>query len=631
LLAISEAGKLASLSPSTLAQLAQCAKTGIENPDSGLGCYAMSPADYDELNFFFDPVCNDYHNNPAGDKVHATNWSLKGVEGLPEDGVLDMRKLGLSDPLSMRVRVGRNLKAFPLPGAMTKSDRIKFEQTMLGAFASLVANKDYGGSVFSMTPHADWQGVTGEAENPNLISSSKYDELVKAHVMFKDMDADPYLKSAGIASDWPCGRGCYQSEDGGFIIWFGEEDQLRIMCMGKGFVLNEVFDRLNTALQLVESIEGIEFATSSKYGYVTSCPTNLGTGMRASVHLKIPNLTADGTDAKAVAAAKPLGLSVRGTGGEHTPIGADGTVDISPSNRLFITEAEIVTKLYSGVKLLLEEETKAAPAGSGGCGADAAAVAAPATRKRGTSMGLLFRGESMEEATKQLPVVKEAAEAKAKKEAADAEATVSAAAAAAAATATTAPAAGAAGEGGGKKEQGEEEEEDNDEELDAMYEDLLKQAAKNTKGGRARGLTLDVVGEWDQVKEILASGTVDETTLGKIFDESFRDAAVGEHAFAALPPDAMQALTKLGNTMVPRREDSSDDSESDDGFDDDDFDAKPKPKPKKASTAAAATNRVSTVAEEADEFDYERPSVATSNGVRVITKEAFSKVNNNNK
>jgi creatine kinase len=43
------------------------------------------------------------------------------------------------------------------------------------------------------------------------------------------MAADPYLASAGIASDWPCGRGCYQSADGGFIIWFGEEDQLRIM------------------------------------------------------------------------------------------------------------------------------------------------------------------------------------------------------------------------------------------------------------------------------------------------------------------------------------------------------------------------------------------------------------------
>ena len=201
--------------------------------------------------------------------------------------------------------------------------------------------------------------MTGEAENPNLISADKYQELVDAHVMFKDMAADPYLASAGIASDWPCGRGCYQSADGGFIIWFGEEDQLRIMCMAKGFVLNAVFDRLHTALQAVEAIDGIAFATSTKYGYVTSCPSNLGTGMRASVHVAVPNLTSDGTDAKAKAAAKPLGLSVRGMGGEHTPIGKDGTIDLSPSSRLFITEAEIVTKLYNGIKLLLEKEAEA--------------------------------------------------------------------------------------------------------------------------------------------------------------------------------------------------------------------------------------------------------------------------------
>ena len=222
---------------------------------------------------------------------------------------------------------------------------------------------------------------------PLLLPLPPAQELVDAHVMFKDMDADPYLKSAGIASDWPCGRGCYQSADGGFIIWFGEEDQLRIMCMAKGFVLNDgglhsysrlmgvdnthnihrsppppvpattpiiiptthhthhhhhpVFDRLEQALKVVEAMEGIDFATSAKYGYVTSCPSNLGTGMRASVHVQVPNLTKDGTDTKAKAAAKPLGLSVRGMGGEHTPIGADGTIDLSPSNRLFITEGEI--------------------------------------------------------------------------------------------------------------------------------------------------------------------------------------------------------------------------------------------------------------------------------------------------
>ena len=138
-------------------------------------------------------------------------------------GVLDLRKLGFEQPLSMRVRVGRNLTSFPLPGLMTKADRVNFEKTMLKAFDVLKADPKYGGTVYSLTPDAAWREVTGEYKNPNLMSDAKYKELVKAHVMFKDMDADPYLKSAGIASDWPCGRGCYRSADGGFIIWFGEE------------------------------------------------------------------------------------------------------------------------------------------------------------------------------------------------------------------------------------------------------------------------------------------------------------------------------------------------------------------------------------------------------------------------
>jgi len=69
--------------------------------------------------------------------------------------------------------------------------------------------------------------------------------------MFKDMSSDSYLVTAGISADWPHGRGCYVSADKGFIIWVGEEDHLRIMCMKKGTILNEVFDRLKVAVDVV--------------------------------------------------------------------------------------------------------------------------------------------------------------------------------------------------------------------------------------------------------------------------------------------------------------------------------------------------------------------------------------------
>jgi hypothetical protein len=320
----------------------KCAKTGIENEDSGLGCYAMTPDDYFKFGGFFDKVIRDYHGDETGQKKHETDWNTDGNTDY------DVKKLG-QEELSMRVRVGRNLVGFNLPGAMDKAERVKFERSMLLAFEKL--KEAYGGEVYSLTPDFGEDGA-----NPNLISDEKYNELIKAHVMFKDMDADPYLKSAGISSDWPYGRGCWQSDDKMRIIWFGEEDQLRIMCMKNGSNLLEVFTNLNEMLTTVESIDAIEFAKDSDYGYVTSCPSNLGTGMRASVHIKIPKITSDGTDKKAKEVCKPLGLSVRGTGGEHTPIGADGTVDISPSSRLFIKESEIIAKLYEGIEKLMAIE-----------------------------------------------------------------------------------------------------------------------------------------------------------------------------------------------------------------------------------------------------------------------------------
>jgi creatine kinase len=324
-------------------ELLAIARSGIDNADSGMGCYAQNPTDYEKYGAYLDPIIRAYHGVSA-DKKQVNNWSLSGIAGLPADGKLDVTKLGL-DALSMRVRVGRNLASFPLPGAMTKDDRVNLENKMRKAF-ELVKAKE-GGRYYSITPGS-----------PDFIDATKYNELVKAHIMFKDMAADTYLASAGIASDWPYGRGCYVSEDKGFIVWVGEEDHLRIMAMKKGTVINDVFDRLKGCIDMIESIDGLKMAMSDTYGVVTSCPTNLGTGMRASVHLKIPKLTAGGSDAKAKAVCKPLGLSVRGMGGEHTAIGADGTCDISPSGRFCISEAEIVTALYTGIKNLKAEEDK---------------------------------------------------------------------------------------------------------------------------------------------------------------------------------------------------------------------------------------------------------------------------------
>jgi len=181
----------------------RCIKTGMDNPDSALGCYAMRPSDYETFGFFFDKVIGDYHkNDPNCSARHVTDWNLPA----PEEKSYNLSRVGITNPLSMRIRVARNLKAFNLPGMMNRNDRIKLERTLLPAFAKLQAK--YGGRVNSISPDHG-TGIV----NPNLITDAEYDALVTAHVMFKDMAADKYLKSAGISNDWPYGRGCWQSAD----------------------------------------------------------------------------------------------------------------------------------------------------------------------------------------------------------------------------------------------------------------------------------------------------------------------------------------------------------------------------------------------------------------------------------
>ncbi len=316
-------------------------RSGLDNPDSEMGCYACLVDDYEVLRPFFAKAISRYHGIDD-QSHHVSDWTV------PQGDMLDITKFGLP-ALSLRIRVGRNFADLPLTSAMTLQDRTSLETRMAAVFERLQSNPELAGTYVSLTPG-----------HPNQLTKPEYEKLVADHVIFKAMDADPYLISAGIAGDWPHGRGCYFTRDHSFIVWVGEEDHLRIMCMKKGTKLKLVLDQLHSALQIIERSADSPFARSNDFGTVTTCPTNLGTGMRASIHLNLPHLTAGGSVDRVKEIAAPLGLGIRGMGGEHTPIGADGTVDVSPRARLCITEGEIVSRLYEGIGQLIEAERRLA-------------------------------------------------------------------------------------------------------------------------------------------------------------------------------------------------------------------------------------------------------------------------------
>lgn len=101
----------------------------------------------------------------------------------------------------------------------------------------------------------------------------------------------------------------------------------------------------------------IQFQHHPRYGNVTSCPSNLGTTLRASVHIQLPNLAKDPDRLQEMANA--LQLQIRGTGGEHTEI-EDGVMDISNKRRLGFTEFELVRGLQEGILELIKKEEELA-------------------------------------------------------------------------------------------------------------------------------------------------------------------------------------------------------------------------------------------------------------------------------
>jgi arginine kinase len=142
-------------------------------------------------------------------------------------------------------------------------------------------------------------------------------------------------------------------------VWVNEEDQLRIISMQPGADIHAVFDRLCRAAAAIEEV--CSFAHDEHLGYITSCPTNLGTAMRGSVHIQLPLLSKDMERFNKI--ADEYNVQIRGIHGEHSE-STDGTYDVSNRHRLGKGEKTLVQDMYNGVKAMIaaEKELRAAAA-----------------------------------------------------------------------------------------------------------------------------------------------------------------------------------------------------------------------------------------------------------------------------
>ncbi|XP_039962885.1 arginine kinase isoform X2 [Bactrocera tryoni] len=299
-------------------------QSGLANHDSGVGIYAPDAEAYTVFSDLFDPIIEDYHGG------------FKKTDKHPPKDFGDVSTFGNLDPnnefvISTRVRCGRSLEGYPFNPCLTEAQYKEMEEKVSSTLSGLEG--ELKGKFYPLTG----------------MEKSVQQQLIDDHFLFKE--GDRFLQAANACRYWPSGRGIYHNDNKTFLVWCNEEDHLRIISMQMGGDLGEVFRRLTNAVNEIE--KRIPFSHDDRLGFLTFCPTNLGTTIRASVHIKLPKLAAN--LAKLEEVAGKYNLQVRGTRGEHTEA-EGGIYDISNKRRMGLTEYQAVKEMYDGITELIKIE-----------------------------------------------------------------------------------------------------------------------------------------------------------------------------------------------------------------------------------------------------------------------------------
>jgi protein arginine kinase len=230
--------------------------------------------------------------------------------------------------LSSRIRLARNLEEFKFPTLFTQEE----------AKAIIVKMED-------ILPQIDKMRL-GQME---LLKMDDLQSLQKKVLVEK------HLISPQLAEESPYGA-CLLTENEEVSIMINEEDHIRIQCLFPGFQLSEALDAANRIDDCLES--QIQYAFDEKHGFLTSCPTNVGTGLRASVMMHLPGLILTQQINRIIPAINQLGLVVRGIYGEGSEA-LGNLFQISNQITLGKSEYDIVEDLKSVVNQLISQERTA--------------------------------------------------------------------------------------------------------------------------------------------------------------------------------------------------------------------------------------------------------------------------------
>ena len=228
--------------------------------------------------------------------------------------------------ISSRVRLARNLRGISFPGWAVEEDRIE----VLNRVKPAVENLNEMSGAFS-------------SDLSNLKAVNKQ-ILVERHLISREQAA----KAAGSAA--------IMNRKQTLCVMVNEEDHLRMQSIKAGLSLSDAYKMIDEVDTKLEST--LDYAFDNQYGYLTACPTNLGTGMRASAMLHLPGLVLAEQINKVINAVNKIGLAVRGLYGEGTEA-LGNLFQVSNQHTLGEQENEIIARLEKVIRQIIEHEENA--------------------------------------------------------------------------------------------------------------------------------------------------------------------------------------------------------------------------------------------------------------------------------
>lgn len=225
--------------------------------------------------------------------------------------------------ISSRIRLARNIKGLPFKQKLSKEDIEK----LIDKIKTITPSIGYGLKFLRIRDMDDITKLT----------------LVEKHIISPNIISNKNEEESGIIIN----------DEENICIMVNEEDHIRIQIFNSGL---DIKNTMNLAKEIDEKLDEIlHFSSNKEYGYLTACPTNVGTGLRASVMVHLPALKLTGNISKILHIVSNFGMTIRGIYGEESHTKGD-MYQISNNQTLGITEEEIIKNLENITKKVIEQE-----------------------------------------------------------------------------------------------------------------------------------------------------------------------------------------------------------------------------------------------------------------------------------